>query len=57
MAGLKRVDDAVRKAITGKSSARTSPKAPRQLQLKKQLRKALGKARPGILKHLGIKGD
>ena len=54
MAGIRRVDDAVARATGGKKSARTSPTAPRQKQLKKQIKKQT--SRPGILKHLGIKG-
>lgn len=52
MAGIRRVDDAVRRATSGKSSARTSPTAPREKQIKKTIKKI---TRPGILKHLGIK--
>lgn len=55
MAGIRRVDDAVARAMSGKKSARTGPKAPRQKQLKRQIKKAKGNSRPGILKFLGIK--
>ena len=55
MPGVKRVEDAVQRAISGKKSARTSPDAPREKQLKKQIKKAKGNSRPGILKYLGIK--
>jgi hypothetical protein len=52
MSGIKRVDDAVRRATSGKKSARTGADSPRDKQIKNTIKKV---TRPGILKHLGIK--